>query len=158
MIKVFMLFSPVVLMFVCCKSPKEVAVMNNQYSFSSFLSNYHQSGDAVWKKTDKIISCNLGEGFIYTKNSYQYFHLTAEFLPDETVNSGIFFGCEGEDIGAISCYEANIWDNHPNQDFRTGSLVTRQSPMVNVQTSGKWSTYEIKSEPKRIRIWIRVRT
>ena len=127
---------------------------NKFVQFDNDLKEYIQSGTSEWVKANGIISCNVGEGYIYTKDEYKNFHLKAEFLADETVNSGIFFGCEGDEMGARTCFEANIWDNHPNQDWRTGSLVTRQSPLKKVETIGKWSSYEIKSENGKIQIWI----
>ena len=137
-----------------CKSTNKL-LQNQRYNiFTDELDSYSTSGDATWAKSGSVISCNSGEGYIYTNRAFQYFHLKAEFLADDSVNSGIFFGCEGPEVSAPTCFEANIWDNHPNQEFRTGSLVTRQQPMSVVNTVNKWSIYEIKSEPGKIRIWI----
>ena len=96
-----------------------------------------------------------GLGFAVTKNSYKDFHLKLEFFPDSIVNSGIFFRCSLDSISPLNCYEANIWDNHVNQDFRTGALVRQFfPPLARVETLNKWNTYEIIADGSHIKVWV----
>ncbi|MEO0473827.1 MAG: DUF1080 domain-containing protein, partial [Bacteroidota bacterium] len=75
--------------------------------------------------------------------------------PDSVVNSGVFIRCNnGDSIDAVNCYEINIWDQHVNQDFRTGAIVMRQKPLAHVETIDKWNTYEIKAEGTHIEAWV----
>lgn len=78
---------------------------------------------------------------------YRNFILEIEFNPDVRVNSGVFVRCQDPaDITANNCYEANIWDQHPRQEFRTGSIVMRFAPpLVHVATINKWNSMQIKA-------------
>jgi hypothetical protein len=115
---------------------------------------YYTEGNGEWKIENGILSCSVGEGFIFSPLSYKNFNLKAEFLADESVNSGIFFSCIDKTINPETCYEANIWDNHPNQKNRTGALVGRSTPIEVVNSIDKWSTYEIKASNGIIEIWV----
>jgi len=85
--------------------------------------------------------------YLYTTETFADFILTVEFFPVGDVNSGIFIRCQSaQQISATSCYEINIWDDHPNQDHRTGSIVTRFLPMAKVSTVGKWNQAEIVAQ------------
>ncbi len=110
--------------------------------------NWLQKGDAEWKITDKEIIGSLvrGTGFIMTKDTYEDFELELEFNPDETINSGIFIRCKDYALSYTDCYEINIWDQHPEQKDRTGAIVSRATPLAQVQTLNKWNTYRIRCE------------
>ena len=112
------------------------------------------SGDGEWIIEDRQISCSSGQGFIFTTGHFNQFQLGVEFLPDAQVNSGIFIGCKGQEINPNSCFEINIWDNHPNQDYRTGSIVTKQKPIEIVNTVDHWSSMEIIAENGWIQVWV----
>ncbi len=43
---------------------------------------------------------------------------------------------------------------HPNQDYRTGAIVTRSHQLNRVETLDKWNKYEIRYEKDRIQAWI----
>ena len=43
---------------------------------------------------------------------------------------------------------------HPNQDFRTGSIVTKTVPKVKVETLNKWNTYRIYASKSHIKVWL----
>lgn len=70
-----------------------------------------------------------------------------EFWVEDDTNSGIFVRCKDasqvEGINSDDCYEVNIWDNHSNQDFRTGSIVKHVVPAAHIDSIGRWSEYDI---------------
>lgn len=129
-------------------SGKEIFVQDSQEWF--------QDGRAGWKfEEDQLVGTSVGgSGFIMTNKKYQSFTLTLEFYPDAGINSGIFVRCKNKEISNRDCYEMNIWDNHPDQDSRTGAIVTRAKPLVDVQTIGRWNKYKITCENNHIRTWI----
>lgn len=94
------------------------------------------------------------DGMLITERSFADFHLTLEFHPDAQVNSGVFIRCQdASSITPLSCYEINIWDTHPNQDFRTGSIVARaHPPLAHLDTIGKWNRFEITAIGDKIKI------
>ena len=117
---------------------------------------WFQEGRASWKfDGDQLVGTSLGgSGFVMTNKKYQNFTLSLEFYPDAGINSGIFVRCKNKEISNKDCYEMNIWDYHPDQESRTGSIVTRAKPMIDVQTIGKWNSYKITCESNHIRTWI----
>ncbi|WP_276390181.1 3-keto-disaccharide hydrolase [Eudoraea chungangensis] len=114
------------------------------------------TGKPSWEYDNGVlIATSMGStGFVMTKNTFSNFVLTLEFYPDELVNSGVFVRCKNSVISNTDCYEMNIWDIHPNQKFRTGSIVTRTEPLTFVNTVGKWNTYKIVCDGNEIKTWI----
>jgi len=52
-----------------------------------------------------------------------------------------------------TCYELNIWDEHPQQDARTGAIVFRfMPPLAQVTTVGRWNTYEVLARDSFIEV------
>jgi len=117
---------------------------------------WFQEGRASWKfDGDQIVGTSLGgSGFVMTNKKYKNFTLSLEFYPDTGINSGVFVRCKNKKISNEDCYEMNIWDYHPDQESRTGSIVTRAKPLVNVETIGKWNSYKITCKSNHIRTWI----
>ncbi|MDW3195309.1 MAG: DUF1080 domain-containing protein [Cytophagales bacterium] len=117
---------------------------------------WFQDGTANWNWNDGIITgtSTSGSSFLMTTESYSFFELSLEFNPDSTVNSGIFIRCSNKEVSATDCYEFNIWDLHPNQDFRTGALVGRATPLALVETLNQWNTYRIKAHNGMLQAWI----
>ncbi len=113
-------------------------------------------GEAIWRIEDGelIGTTESGTGYVVTNRTYRDFHLQAEFFPDEGINSGIFFRCLPDSIGPVHCYEANIWDNHVDQRWRTGAIVLHQSPEARIETIDRWNTYEIKAVKDHITMWV----
>ena len=113
-------------------------------------------GDANWSfsNNELIGKTNDGAGAVITNQSYKDFMLEVEFKPDSTINSGVFIRCKKEEINPTDCYELNIWDLHPDQDNRTGAIVTRNVPLALVKTIDKWNTYKIKAHKNHIQVWI----
>ncbi len=113
-------------------------------------------GEGTWNFSQDVLTGVIkeGYGFIYSKKSYKNFILEIEFKPDSTVNSGVFIRCKNDSINPINCYEFNIWDNHPKQEYRTGAVVLKSSPLAKVTTIGKWNRYKIKCVDNHLQAWI----
>lgn len=107
-------------------------------------------GDIAWRHDADGFEAGPsdGTGFLVSNETFADFRLSVEFWIADDTNSGIFVRCPQAsivaDITPLSCYEINIWDNHPNQSFRTGSIVTRVEPAVRVDSVGHWNTYVIE--------------
>lgn len=118
------------------------------------LDNFNRVGDANWVASDGAIQASTGgkdPGYLVTKNTYKDFMLRAEFWSTDDANSGIFMRCQ--DPGKINdenCYEANIFDQRPDPTYGTGAIVkvAKVSPMP--KAGGKWNTYEITMQGKRL--------
>ncbi len=120
----------------------------------SDLSNWNELGDAAWSiDGDEVIGSGTGDGFLVSRNQYESYRLTLQFSVDETTNSGVFIHCSNpREITPLNCYEINIWDNHPRQEFRTGAIVTRVRPFETINTLGQWNTYEITVDKGRLEV------
>ncbi|MDA0707388.1 MAG: DUF1080 domain-containing protein [Proteobacteria bacterium] len=122
------------------------------------LTRWRQFGEPVWRFVPGGVEAGPGEqtGYLVSRVSYGDFRLRAEFWIEDETNSGIFWRCKepasATDINPNNCYEANIWDNHPNQDSRTGSIVTLATAEVRVDTLGRWNQYEIVASGTSIRV------
>jgi hypothetical protein len=128
--------------------PQAIQAQQKTILFEKEASDWEITGDAQWqfKKGALHGDASIGEGFVITKNTYQNFVLSLQFKPEKQVNSGVFVLCKEKEMSATDCHEINIWDLHPNQDNRTGAIVTKQNPKVKIETIGKWNTYEIRCE------------
>ncbi len=124
--------------------------------FQEESKDWFSDGDAEWKyvNNELIGSLDSGSGFVMTNKSYSNFILELEFKPDSAINSGIFIRCKENIISNTDCYEINIWDLHPNQDNRTGAVVTRAKPLEKVETLDKWNTYKIRNDRDQLQVWI----
>ena len=120
--------------------------------------DWRELGSAAWRfDAGGVAAGPSGEtGFLVSRAEYDDFRLTVEFRIDDETNSGVFLRCTNPravaDVNPLDCYEVNIWDNHPNQDFRTGSIVSRVSPSTRVDSLGHWNTYEIDVRGPRIEV------
>ncbi len=124
--------------------------------FDQDNNDWFSSGDSLWSFDQDILTGTaLAEGgFVMTKSRYSDFVLELEFLPDSTINSGVFIRCGKKELSATDCFEINIWDLHPNQDFRTGAVVSRSTPMAYVETINQWNTYKIRCRDNKVEAWI----
>ncbi|WP_296704041.1 DUF1080 domain-containing protein [Algoriphagus sp.] len=113
-------------------------------------------GAAEWKfEQDELIgTVKDTSGFVMTEKRYTDFILELEFKPDTSINSGIFIRCQNQELSFTDCYEINIWDLHPNQDFRTGAIVNKTKPLQFVETNGKWNSYKIQIKGDHVQAWI----
>ena len=118
------------------------------------LDNFNRVGDAQWSASDGAIQASAGgkdPGYLVTKNTYKDFMIRAEFWASDDANSGIFMRCqEPTRITDENCYEANIFDQRPDPTYGTGAIVkvAKVDPMP--KAGGKWNTYEITAQGKRL--------
>ncbi len=124
--------------------------------FVENVDDWHIEGDAYWKfvNNELVARINSGAGFIMTKDVFSDFEMSVDFYPDSTINSGIFIRCKNKALSTSDCYEINIWDLRPNQEYRTGAIVERSNPLNQVETLNKWNTYKIKILNNHLQTWI----
>ncbi len=124
--------------------------------FQQDSDDWKTHGDAEWTFSDGVLVGKVhdGAGFVMAESSYRDFALELEFNPDSTINSGIFIRCANKELSAVDCHEINIWDLHPNQDYRTGAIVAKEVPQAHVETVGKWNTYRIRATKNHIQVWV----
>ncbi len=129
---------------------------NTETLFQENANDWFEEGDATWSFNNHELEATIdeGTGFVMTNKPFKDFVLKLEFYPDSTINSGVFLRCKAYNIDATDCHEINIWDLHPNQDFRTGAIVTKSIPITKVNTLNKWNTYKIKNQNNRIEVWV----
>ncbi len=140
-----------VLIFICFSScDQKEATLNENFDGWEIL------GGAKWEfdQSELVGTVVDSSGFVMTENKYSDFILELEFKPDTTINSGIFIRCKNKNLSYTDCYEINIWDSHPNQDFRTGAIVNRATPLKYLETVGKWNSYKIEIQGDHIQAWI----
>ena len=61
----------------------------------------------------------------------------------------------GDDIATIAdtgCYEANIFDDRPDQSGRTGGIPNYLPPRIKLDSAGKWNFYTIRAEGDSIMV------
>ncbi len=118
------------------------------------LSAWQKVGDDPWRVTDDGVAAGPAEavGFLVSNDTYADFKLSIEYWVEDDTNSGIFIRCsDPQEISSGNCYEINIWDSHPNQESRTGSVVTMLKPLAHVDALERWAKVEIVASGTRIR-------
>ncbi len=138
-----------------CSSPK-FSSKNSTTLFGENSNNWSTEGEASWIFEDGVLigTADSLAGFVVSKASFKNFELTLEFNPDSTINSGVYVRCVGGGTTPDNCYEINIWDLHPNQEYRTGAVVFKAEPLTFVETLNKWNTYRVRCEDGRIQAWV----
>jgi len=133
-----------------------ISCHNSQVLFQENTENWKIIGDANWAFSDHVLigKISAGAGYVITQQTYKDFVLELEFNPDSNINSGVFIRCKNDDLNPMNCYEINIWDLHPNQNYRTGAIVLKSTPLNMVETINKWNTYKIKIQNNHIQVWI----
>ena len=115
------------------------------------LTGWTQVGDANWRITDNAVEADGGTGFLLTPASYDDFDLELEFWVSPDANSGVFIRCANPaEIGAMTCYEVNIYDQRPDPKYRTGAIVDVAEPAVMIDTGNRWNTYAISAKGPRL--------
>ena len=137
------------------------AVASADSAATEDLADWRHLGELEWSFEGGVVYAGPSEqvGFLVSPDAYSDFTLEVEFWVDDETNSGIFIHCTGEpqqpaDLNPDDCYEVNIWDNHPVQDFRTGSIVKRVVPTAEVHTFGKWNTLAVRAVGGRIDVTV----
>ena len=120
------------------------------------LNDWVPSGPAKWSQAKHQVSAKgSAPGFLLSLDAHSNFQLTVSFRVGKTTNSGIFIRCQNrEDINPDTCYEMNIWDHHPNQEFRTGSIVKHVSPETHVNTLGQWNQYKVVAKDDSLDVYV----
>jgi hypothetical protein len=138
-----------------CATPTQSGADEWHALFDATGTSWSYVGDATWSFSDgELVATNATtNSFIVTNRTYSDFRLQAEFYPVDETNSGIYFRCDPDRLTATDCYEANIADNHQNEQSRTGSLVGLSEPNIRSETINRWNTYEIVALGARIQIW-----
>lgn len=117
--------------------------------------NAQVTSENVWTVDDDgVIVGDGGQSYLSTLKEYDDFVLELDFYPDAEINSGVFIRCPGPSGSAVDCYEVNIWDDHVNQEYRTGAIVRHGQPLTNLNSVGKWNTYKIKAQGDHIQVWM----
>ena len=137
-----------------CTSIRNVEDKPQFHSILNSIENWEEVGDANWSFEKGVLSGKDGVGFMMTKRTYANFILEAQFMPDKSINSGIFIRCPQDEQSPMVCYEINIWDDHVNQEYRTGSIVTHGPPLEHINTVGKWNSYRIEASDDKIVVWL----
>lgn len=116
------------------------------------LDNFTPVGNANWRITDGVVEANSGmAGFLVTKQSYGDHEIRAEAWASPDANSGIFIRCQNpKEITDTSCYEVNIYDQRPDQTYRTGGIVNIAKPMAMINAANQWTTIEITAKGPRL--------
>lgn len=118
------------------------------------LSTWQRVGDDPWRLVNDGVAAGPAEamGYLVSNDSYDDFALSLEYWVADDTNSGIFIRCSHpQEISPGNCFEINIWDSHPNQDSRTGSIVTLSKPLARVSALERWVRVDIEAEGNRIR-------
>ena len=111
-------------------------------------------GDIDWRIDADVVEAGPiasirppeGAGYLVSGREFADFTLTVEFWIEDDTNSGVFIRCvDPELIDADTCYEINIWDSHPVQEYRTGSIVKLAVPIAHVETIGRWNRLRIEA-------------
>lgn len=118
------------------------------------LENFNPIGDANWRAEDGAIVADDGKGgYLVTKNSYKDFQVKAEFWADTGTNSGIFLRCaDPGKVGAVTCYEVNVYDLRPDPSYGTGAIVNVAKVVPMPKAGGRWNTYEITAKGSQLTV------
>ena len=115
------------------------------------LNQWTPVGMANWKIVGKEVWSTDGAGFLLSKQSYTNFEIRSDFWVTPDANSGIFIRCQDPaKVGAATCYEVNIYDQRPDQSFRTGGIVDVAKPASVINTGNKWNSLEIVAKGPRL--------
>ena len=118
------------------------------------MDNFSPVGDANWRAEDGAIVADKGKGgFLLSKDSYKDFQLRIEFWAAHNANSGIYMRCsEPKNLTDKTCYEANIFDQRPDQTYATGGIVHRGKVLQPVKAGGQWNVYELTAQGSKMTV------
>ena len=137
-----------------CKTTYNSSLTDGMKIFHVESADWTTSGEAKWEIVDNVIIGTQGLGYAVTTKEYDNFVMEAEFHPSKEVNSGIFLRCPEGIFTGGDCYEVNIWDDHTNQEYRTGAVVTHGKPLKHLNSVGKWNSYKIMAIDNHIQVWL----
>jgi len=118
------------------------------------MNNFTPVGNANWRILEGAVYADRGNGFLVSKESYADFQITAEVWTDTPANSGIFIRCQNpNNIGANTCYEVNIFDTRPGQEYATGGIVNTATVIgPPKKAAGQWNTMVITAKGPQLTI------
>ena len=118
------------------------------------LSSFNQVGGANWNIVDDVVEATSGEaGYLVTKGTYGDVEVKLEFWTSPEANSGVFMRCQNPvEIGSRSCYEVNVFDQRPDQTYRTGSIVDIAEPLAQMDAANRWNTFDITMEGNHLMV------
>ena len=120
------------------------------------MDNFTKVGDANWRVEEGAIVADKGKGgFLLSKTAYRDFELRVEFWAAHNANSGIYMRCaDPKNLTDRTCYEANIFDQRPDQTYATGGIVHVGKVLQPVKAGGKWNVYEITAKGPRLTVML----
>lgn len=124
-------------------------------NMSGSFNGWHRVGDANWRieNGEFVADSATGMSQLVTDESYDDFQIQLEFWNHEGANSGVFMRIQDEaNIVDTAAYEANIFDNRPDQSGRTGGIPNFLAPMAVIDTWDQWNTYDITMRGSHITI------
>lgn len=122
----------------------------------SNLDRWNTVGNANWRAVDGVVQADQGNGHLVSKNYYGDFQIRAEIWVDTVANSGVFIRCaDTQKIGTATCYEVNINDDRPEQDYSTGAIVdvAKVSPPI-PKAGGRWNVMEITAKGPQMTVML----
>lgn len=125
--------------------------MNMSRSFDG----WSMVGDANWRieNGEFIADSSTGVSHLVTEESFDDLQIQLEFWNHEGANSGVFLRIsDPESINDRNSYEANIYDDRPDQSGRTGGIPNFLAPMAVLDTWDRWNTYDITLDGDNIKI------
>ena len=124
---------------------------------SSNLNQWTQVSSANWRIQHGVLQADLlnskDASFLVHKTKFKDFQIYSEFWADAQTNSGIFIRCANpEKITAVDCYEVNIWDTRPGQEYATGAIVDVAKVNPIHKAGGRWNTMEIIANGSQLKV------
>lgn len=134
-----------------CESMNDEGWMDMSGSFSG----WDRVGDANWRIENGEFVADQASGIshLVTEESFEDFQIQLEFWNHEGANSGVFMRIsDPQNISDTSAYEANIYDDRPDQSGRTGGIPNFLPPERVLNTWDQWNTYDITMQGDRITV------
>jgi hypothetical protein len=112
------------------------------------MGSWNEVGTTNWRLEDGAVVADKrtseNPAYLVSPQPYKNFILHVEFWASDDANSGIFMRCsDPKNIGDMSCYEINIFDQRPDPSYGTGAIVRHAEVEPMPKAGGKWNTYEI---------------
>jgi len=143
------LFGFIMLLLSSCVSMEEANWTDMSVSFAA----WDRVGDANWRieNGEFVADSSSGVSHLVTKESFTDFQIQLEFWNHEGANSGVFMRIsDPANITDRNAYEANIYDDRPDQSGRTGGIPNFLPPTRVIDTWDQWNTYDITMEGNHI--------
>lgn len=137
-------------LFVTACSPESE---ENWIEMSDTFEGWDRVGDANWKieNGELVADASSGNSFLVTQESFSDFQIQLEFWNHKGANSGVYMRItDPQAITDTTGYEANIYDERPDQSGRTGGIPNFLAPSESLNTWDKWNTYDITMKGNHI--------